>query len=161
MLENVFETRQIASVLLDEVKCNITTTMDTITDETLETAKADFLLGKKLIVGQIVNLYSYIGDTIIGSNPAIVTNSVRKGPSTIAYTFMPLLGTLSGMVSTIELKNSDLETMVDVTINQTPILDAIKANKLGADNLVKMKEQLGVPHLFVLDKQNEFVNSYF
>lgn len=153
----IVETREVESVFCDQIE-NYKLSLDNTNLAIIEVFTADIIAGKELVLGQLVELKSYLDTTVYGSIPAIVTEILRTSPSQLVYTLTLLSGNLNGELTTIRLKSTQLEEAINPVPSNTDIIDGIKTTLLGKADGKEMKAYLKIPHIFVLNTDGKFTS---
>lgn len=156
------ETREIVSVLDDQLALVDTNLLRTV-DTEMTKFKDEVVAGKRMVIGQLVMVKSFEATTL-GSMPAIVNAIKKDNTNKTVYYFTLLTGNLANTASeltTISTPVEHLETIVDLTIDVTPVVTAITNGKLGYTDLRDLKLNLNIPHVFVLDVANQKLVSHY
>ena len=153
----IVETREVLSVVCDQLGNYNENVSNSTLDKIQELANA-VLDGEELVLGQLVQVKSYLDGNTYGTMHAIVSRITRVSPSSLVYDLTLLSGNLNGELATVRYKNTQIKEALTVVIDNTDIVDGLKSTLLGQQDSRAMKVMLGIPHIFALKDNGKFTS---
>lgn len=154
------EEREIASVLCDQLGEYGLKPIE-VTSDQIATMVDEIKNGERFVKGQLVQIRSYKDANQYGALHAIVSKVLRTTASNVTYTFTALSGDLNYELFSVDFIDTKVKDVIKPDPDNLEILDAIKLGKLDRDSIKKMKDDLGIPHIFVLNLNSFKFDSKF
>jgi hypothetical protein len=155
---DISEVREVVSVLYDQLNV-IEFTLSSVTEDKLAEMVDSVRNGEQLVLGQLVNIVSTNGSSILGQLPAIVTAIKRVAIDNYEYKLTQLTGDFNDELTDTIIPSSKVKDTIRIDMDMKDVIDYIKDKKIGENSFRDLKIKKGIPHIFIYNADNSNFDS--